>query len=42
VRRFALLALLPNRSRLKVSALDNPDFGVELNRDMPFHRPYSH
>jgi len=27
---------------LKVSALDKPGFGVELNREIPLHRPYTH
>ena len=33
---------VPIDGRIKVSALDKPGFGVELNRDIPLHRPYSH
>jgi len=33
---------VPQKGRLKVSALDKPGFGVELNRDIPLHRPYTH
>jgi L-rhamnonate dehydratase len=33
---------VPEGGRLKVSALDGPGFGVELNRDIPLHRPYTH
>ena len=29
-------------SRLKASELDAPGFGVELNRDIAMHRPYTH
>jgi L-rhamnonate dehydratase len=32
----------PDRGRLKVSALNQPGFGVELNRDISLHRPYPH
>jgi L-rhamnonate dehydratase len=33
---------VPQNGRLKVSALDKPGFGVELNRDIGLHRPYTH
>lgn len=33
---------VPHNGRLHVSALDKPGFGVELNRDLPMHRPYTH
>jgi L-rhamnonate dehydratase len=33
---------VPENGRLKASALDKPGFGVELNRDIPLHRPYTH
>jgi L-rhamnonate dehydratase len=33
---------VPENGRLAVSALDVPGFGVELNRDIPLHRPYTH
>jgi L-rhamnonate dehydratase len=33
---------VPENGRLAVAALDRPGFGVELNRDLPFHRPYTH
>ncbi|WP_114951744.1 L-rhamnonate dehydratase [Sphingosinicella terrae] len=33
---------VPEQGRLRLSALDRPGFGVELNRDLPLHRPYSH
>jgi L-rhamnonate dehydratase len=33
---------VPVNGRLKVSALDRPGFGVELNRDIKLHRPYTH
>jgi L-rhamnonate dehydratase len=33
---------VPEKGRLRASALDNPGFGVELNRDLPMHRPYTH
>jgi len=33
---------VPVNGRLKASALDKPGFGVELNRDVALHRPYSH
>ena len=33
---------VPENGRLKVSLLDKPGFGVELNRDIALHRPYSH
>jgi L-rhamnonate dehydratase len=32
---------VPQQGRLKVSALDKPGFGVELNREIHLHRPYS-
>jgi len=33
---------VPERGRLRTSALDRPGFGVELNRDIGLHRPYTH
>ncbi|WP_047099839.1 L-rhamnonate dehydratase [Sphingomonas sanxanigenens] len=33
---------VPQNGRLKASALDAPGFGVELNRDIAMHRPYTH
>ena len=33
---------VPVNGRMKVSALDKPGFGVELNREIPLHRPYTH
>jgi L-rhamnonate dehydratase len=33
---------VPVNGRIKVTALDKPGFGVELNRDIPLHRPYTH
>lgn len=33
---------VPQNGRIKLSALDKPGFGVELNRDIPMHRPYTH
>ena len=30
------------RLRREAPALDKPGFGVELNRDLPMHRPYTH
>ncbi|MEI9927503.1 MAG: L-rhamnonate dehydratase [Sphingomonas sp.] len=33
---------VPENGRLRISALDKPGFGVELNRDIPLHRPYTH
>ncbi|TGX55187.1 L-rhamnonate dehydratase [Sphingomonas gei] len=33
---------VPVNGRLHVSALDKPGFGVELNRELPMHRPYPH
>jgi L-rhamnonate dehydratase len=33
---------VPEGGRMKVSALERPGFGVELNRDIPLHRPYAH
>ena len=33
---------IPEGGRLKLSALDKPGFGVELNRDLKFDRPYTH
>ncbi|MBB3912660.1 L-rhamnonate dehydratase [Sphingomonas desiccabilis] len=32
---------VPVNGRLRASALDKPGFGVELNRDLPMHRPYA-
>lgn len=32
---------VPVNGRIKVSALDQPGFGVELNRSIPLHRPYA-
>lgn len=33
---------VPANGRLRTSVLDKPGFGVELNRDIPLHRPYTH
>jgi L-rhamnonate dehydratase len=33
---------VPVGGRIRVSELDKPGFGVELNRDIPLHRPYEH
>jgi L-rhamnonate dehydratase len=33
---------VPLNGRISVAALDKPGFGVELNRDLPFNRPYTH
>ena len=33
---------VPVNGRIKASALDKPGFGVDLNRDIPLHRPYTH
>ncbi len=33
---------LPNQGKLHLAALDKPGFGVELNRDLSFQRPFSH
>lgn len=33
---------IPQNGRMRASALDKPGFGVELNRDIPLHRPYTH
>lgn len=33
---------VPQNGRLRASALDTPGFGVELNRDVPLHRPHTH
>ncbi|MES2445328.1 MAG: L-rhamnonate dehydratase [Pseudomonadota bacterium] len=33
---------VPVNGRMKLSALDKPGFGVELNRDIALHRPYTH
>ena len=33
---------VPVDGRMRASMLDKPGFGVELNRDIPLHRPYSH
>jgi len=32
---------VPHNGRIKASALDKPGFGVELNPNVPLHRPYS-
>lgn len=32
---------VPQNGRLRASALDKPGFGVELNREIDLHRPYS-
>jgi L-rhamnonate dehydratase len=32
---------VPEKGRLRASALDKPGFGVELNRDVALHRPYT-
>jgi L-rhamnonate dehydratase len=32
---------VPENGRIKASALDKPGFGVELNREIALHRPYS-
>ncbi|PSJ38980.1 L-rhamnonate dehydratase [Allosphingosinicella deserti] len=32
----------PENGRMRASALDKPGFGVELNRDIALHRPYTH
>ena len=34
--------LIDADGRIRASALDKPGFGVELNRDIPLHRPYTH
>ena len=33
---------VPDNGRIKLSALDKPGFGVELDRDIELHRPYTH
>jgi L-rhamnonate dehydratase len=33
---------VPENGKLKVSALDKPGFGVELNREISLRRPYEH
>ena len=33
---------VPVNGRIKLSELDKPGFGVELNRDIALNRPYSH
>jgi L-rhamnonate dehydratase len=33
---------VPVNGRIPASALERAGFGVELNRDLPMHRPYSH
>ncbi|HEY6816775.1 MAG TPA: L-rhamnonate dehydratase [Croceibacterium sp.] len=33
---------VPTNGRLRTSVLDKPGFGVELNRDIPLHRPFTH
>lgn len=44
VRAFVLRGggAVPEKGSLRASALDRPGFGVELNRDIPLHRPYTH
>jgi len=32
---------VPENGRMKVSALDKPGFGVELNPAVKLHRPYA-
>jgi L-rhamnonate dehydratase len=33
---------VPQNGRMRATALDKPGFGVELNRDVGLHRPYTH
>jgi L-rhamnonate dehydratase len=33
---------VPVNGRIRVSALDRPGFGVELNRTIALSRPYTH
>ena len=33
---------MPENGRMKVTALDKPGFGVDLNPDIAMHRPYTH
>jgi L-rhamnonate dehydratase len=33
---------VPERGRLRASALDRPGFGVELDRSLPLERPFEH
>ncbi|KQN06835.1 L-rhamnonate dehydratase [Sphingomonas sp. Leaf25] len=33
---------IPENGRMRTSNLDAPGFGVELNRDLPMHRPFEH
>jgi L-rhamnonate dehydratase len=33
---------VPVNGRIRASELDKPGFGVELNHDIPLHRPYTH
>ncbi|WP_230772097.1 L-rhamnonate dehydratase [Sphingomonas sp. Leaf4] len=33
---------IPENGRMRTSKLDAPGFGVELNRDLPMHRPFEH
>src|ERR1700712_684024 len=33
---------VPVNGRMRATALDKPGFGVELNADVPLHRPYTH
>ncbi|MBD8677001.1 L-rhamnonate dehydratase [Sphingomonas sp. CFBP 13720] len=33
---------IPEKGRMRTSALDAPGFGVELNRDLNMHRPFEH
>ncbi|HXS07065.1 MAG TPA: L-rhamnonate dehydratase [Rhizomicrobium sp.] len=33
---------VPENGKIKLSSLDKPGFGVELNRELALHRPYPH
>jgi L-rhamnonate dehydratase len=33
---------IPQNGRMRATALDKPGFGVELNREVGLHRPYTH
>ena len=33
---------VPVNGRMRLSALDRPGFGVELNPECALHRPYTH
>jgi L-rhamnonate dehydratase len=33
---------VPENGRLRLSLLDKPGFGVELNPECKLHRPYTH